>query len=328
MNIELRDRCALFISNRDFIKKNFKWESETWHILCSILFVEAKRNADIEKMKECEKILKENAGVFSEFRGNLKMPMITKMSMADNAEIYFKQVEEVYKLLNNSKWMGSEYKILAAITICDHAEEKEYAAVVKRTQEIYQRMKKEHPFLTSDEDTSFAAMLALSNMDIDALVTEMETNYTFMKKEFFSGNAVQSLSHVLALNKLPVEEKCRKVKAIFDELKNRKRKYGTGYELATLGAVASLDMSVRDIVNEIIDADDFLKEQKGFGTFGIGSTQRLMYAALLVMDTYMPDSKTMQNSVMSSALSIIIAQQIAMMIIMATVITSSTAQNT
>lgn len=115
---------------------------------------------------------------------------------------------------------------------------------------------------------------------------------------------------------------------IFDALKQQKRKYGTSYELASLGAIVSLDLSINDIVNEIIEVDDFLKEQKEFGAFGIGNTQRLMYAALLVMDTYMPDSKTMQNSVMGSTLSMVIAQQTAMLTIMAAMMAGSVSQNT
>lgn len=328
MNQNLKDRCELFISNRDLIKKYFRWENDTMHVLCGILLAGESRHADIEKMMTCEKILKDRTGVFSEFRGNLKMPIITKMSMAENAEIYFSQVEKIYNILNANKWFGSEYKILAAMTICDHARELEYEVIVKRTQAIYQCMKKEHPFLTSDEDTSYAAMLALSDADIGSLIQEMEKCYTFLKKDFISSNAVQSLSHILALNGLPTEEKCQKVKEIFQALKNKKRKYGTGYELASLGAVSLLDLSVEDIVNEIIGVDDFLRVQKGFGTLGIGGAQRLMYAALLVADTYMPESKTMQNSVMGSALSTIIAQQVAMTAIIVTMVVNSTNSDT
>ena len=58
-------------------------------------------------------------------------------------------------------------------------------------------MKEKHPWLTSDEDIPFAAMLAVSDLDTDSLISEMEKNYEILKQKFSDKNAVQTLSHVL-----------------------------------------------------------------------------------------------------------------------------------
>ena len=96
-------------------------------------------------------------------------------------------------------------------------------------------MKNVHPFLTSGEDSIYAAMLALSEQSEEDIVDEAENCYRLLKPEFFSGNAVQSLSLVLTLCEGSAEEKCNAVMELFRELKARGYKYGTEYELSTLG---------------------------------------------------------------------------------------------
>lgn len=326
MNQDMKERCELFIKNRDAIKSAFSWDGDAMAIMGSVLYTGKMVTVDVAKMKECEQILKKKAGFFSDFRGNLKLAMICNMAMSEDPAVYFDGVDEVYKELNKNKIFGSEYRILAAMTIYSNAEADKNAAV-ERTLQIYQGMKKEHPFLTSDEDIAFAAMLAMTDMDIDELMNEMEQCYTAMKKYFSSDNAVQSLSHMLALNDLPVDAKCQRVQEIYGGLKDAKRKYGTGYELSTLGALSMLDFSTREIVEKICEVDDFLKEQKGFGTFGTGNTARLMYATLLTMANYMPESDVMEKAVMGSTLATVIAQQMALIAVVVTTTATTTVNN-
>lgn len=326
MNQSMKERCELFIQNRDAIKGAYKWDGDNIAIMGSVIYTGKMVTVNVDKMKEAEEILKKKTGVFSEFRGNLKLAMICNMAMAEDAATYFDGVNAVYEELNKNKVLGSSYRLLAAMIIyADKNTDK--VAVVERAQKIYQDMKKEHPFLTSDEDITTAAMLAISDMDIAAMIKNMEECYNAMKKTFSSQNAVQSLSHVLALNNQSVQEKCQKVSDIFNGLKETKRKYGTSYELATLGALTMLDMSTEEIVKEICEVDDYLKEQKGFGTFGTGSTGRLMYAALLVMDNYMPETTVMENAVVGSVLATVIAQQMAMICIMTATTTTTIVNN-
>ena len=103
-----------------------------------------------------------------------------------------------------------------------------------------------------------------------------------MKPQFFSGNAVQSLSHVLALGDGRAEEKCSRTLLLYDRLKERGYKYGTDYELPTLGVLALSESDLMEIVTEMTDTDDFLAKQKGLGNWSIGRKQRLMYTGMLV----------------------------------------------
>ena len=90
-------------------------------------------------------------------------------------------------------------------------------------------MQKRHPFLTSVEDSAFYG--SLSEMEEESLIAECENCYQILKPEFFSANAVWSLSQVLALFGGTTEEKCAKTMELFDGLKEVGCRYGTGVSL-------------------------------------------------------------------------------------------------
>lgn len=311
MNQELEKNCGLFIENKGVIEKGFKLESAYIYPMCSSIYTSKKMHVDMDKMKECDKILKGKTGILSDFRGNVRMALVSMMAISEWPEEFLSRVMNTYEMLKKGKLFGSEYLIVAAVAICSNVDAGRQEEIVGKTKEIYKLMKENHPMLTSDEDSIYAALLAVSGLKIEEVIEGMETCYQNLKPKFFSGNAVQSLSHILALCKDAPEEKCKKVMDIFNKLKTQGKKYGTGYELSILGGLALLDMEADTIVSEVIEVDDYLKKQKGFGMLGIGSTQRLMYASLLVMNLHMPETESLQTAALNSVIALIISQQIA-----------------
>lgn len=173
-------------------------------------------------------------------------------------------------------------------------------------------MKAEHPFLTSSEDSALCALLSLSEQPDDVLLRDSEECYRILKPHFFSANAVQSLSHVLALCDGYAESKCERTMELFNKLKLSGYKYGTDYELPTLGILATSGGSLDSIVADIVEINTWLASQKGFGFFSsISTKQRLMYAGILAQKEYYQND-TMQNAAINGTISLIIAQEVAM----------------
>ena len=218
---------------------------------------------------------------------------------------------------------------LVATIVAQMAEPAQYDSIVEKTGEIYQLMKKEHPFLTSSEDGPFAAMLAFTERNPQAMNDEVEKCYELLKPKFFSGNAVQSLSHVLALGEGSAESKCSKFETMFDSLKANGYKYGTDYELATLGALSILDVDAKVAVEELIEVTDYLETQKGYGLLGYTKKQRMMHAAMLVSSTYVKkgDVPVMNSAAISGTIAMIAAQQAAMCAAIAASAAASSASN-
>ena len=310
MKDPLNALCDNFIENRDRIRSGFGWEYSYIYPVCAAIFTNKRQTVNIEQMKECRDILKEKTGIFSNFRGMIQLIVISMMA-ADNApERKLENALEVYSELKEHFWR-SLYLPIVSLVVADMADPREYADIAARTKRIYTLMKKEHPFLTSDEDSVFAALLALSERGDEEIVSETEACFDILKEKFISRNAVQSLSHVLAIGEGSAEDKCRRTIELYNGLKEAGCKYGTGYELATLGVPALLPEDLDTVIGDIKEADKFLSKQKGYGFLGCGKHQRLMHAAMLVSGAYIGDSgNIMDSAAISSAVSLIVAQQI------------------
>lgn len=315
MNIGLQKKCSLFVENRNIIKEIFKWDGDLTALAGSSLFTFSDVTVNKEKLIQCNEILKHHFGSLSEFRGNAKIPLICQMAIMDNPESYLLSVKKTYELLNKSKVFGSDSKLISAITISSHIAITDIEKYIDRTYEIYNNMKENHKWLTSVNDLPFAAMLAVSDMDVDKLSIDMENCYNLLKDKF-EKNAAQSLSHVLALCDGDADKKCNKVCEIFDGLKIAKHSYGANYELASLGTISSLNVSNEQLIKEICEVDDYLKSQKGFGSLSISSYSRRMYASLIVMNSHQKAQTNNQIAVINNILSMSLSMEACMIIIL------------
>ena len=57
MNAKLQSKCELFLRNRNAVSKKFMFEKGMMSIAAGLIFAGADKEADIEKLTECRKIL-------------------------------------------------------------------------------------------------------------------------------------------------------------------------------------------------------------------------------------------------------------------------------
>ncbi|MBQ7916553.1 MAG: DUF4003 domain-containing protein [Firmicutes bacterium] len=302
------------MENRDQIKSAFPWDSSYIYPVCASLFADRSMSVDPQRLKACEELLKEKTNIFSNYRGIVKLALLSMLAVDNSPELKLEHSLQVYDILKKH-FFTSEYLPIASMIITERVAPAQYHTVAARTKHIYQLMRQEHPFLTSNSDCLFAALLALSTHTDEDIVHESEYCYDRLKSTFFSADAVQSLSHVLALNEGPGDEECQRTIDLYRLLKSRHCVYGTGHELATLGVLALLPAPLETIADDLLEVDAFLSKQKGYGFFGMTRTQRLMHAAMLVSSDYIhhpPQNVVMPTVALNSTLAIIISQSAAM----------------
>lgn len=340
MREELKVLCKEFIENRDLAKEAFVWESSYMPPICAGILTDKNQTLTADKLKEYKQMIKDKTGIFSNFRGTGISPMACMLATGDDAEKLLADALEIHEELKKHFW-SSQYLPLVSMIVAQMAEKDRYSYIVQRTKQIYDLMKQEHPFLTSSEDGPFAAMLAFAECSPEAITAEVEKCYQILKPKFFSGNAVQSLSHVLALGEGSAEMKCRKLEELFDALKAKGYKYGTDYELATLGALSILPFDTANMVRDVVEVADFLEGQKGYGFLGATKKQRLMHAATLVSKAYVGEQgasltgqflgkengRIMTSAAINSAIAMIAAEQAAMCAAIAASAAASSASN-
>lgn len=311
MKGELKGYCDLFIENRDVVKSCFSMESAYLYPICAAILTDRGMRGNPERLKRCRDQLKEHTGAFSQFRGNARLPMIAMMAVDSNPALRLQYTCQVYDLLKDYFW-GCGYLCVAAMVIADLVEPEYYKQMAEHTRHIYGLLKSKHPFLTGSEDSVFSALLAVSKKTDERIVEETEQCYVLLREHFRNANAVQSLSHVLALCEGKAEEKCAATVELFQGLKERGCYYGTSYELATLGVLAAVPGDRQSLLQDLVDVDAYLATKKGYGFFGIGKKQRLMHAAMIVTGQQMKQCRTMVTAASYSVLALIAAQQAAM----------------
>ena len=101
---------------------------------------------------------------------------------------------------------------------------------------------------------------------------------------------------------------------LYNTFAEHKMKYGTSYhEFASLGSLIDIDVDTDELVDEIIETAEYLKNGKGFGGWSMDKKQRLMFAAMLVGDSYEADKVLIDNAAVSSTVAMIIAEEVAVM---------------
>ena len=324
----IQKKCDLLIENQAAIQKAFLFENGLIRTIAASSFTEQDKTLDVELMKEARSILRKKQGMFSELRGNNEIIASAKMALSGSPERYIDEVIEVYKKFQKGKFFDSAFRALSAMTICDLGKYEEADAIIEKTNEIISGMKKDHPFLTSDEDTCFATLLALTDKSVDDILAELEDTYQYIKKSFaFHDNASYSLSQVLTTYGGNSEAKREKAIEIFNAFTEAGEKYGKNYELASIGTLIDIEVPTQELVSEIIDAADYLKGNKGFGLLDMSKQTRLLFANMLVTNAYGGESQKTAASVASGVVAQVIAAQVAMMVVIMSLASTSAASS-
>lgn len=315
MEEKLTSLCQLFIENRDAIKKVFGLESVYIYPIAANALTANGVKADVEKLKAAKKIISKNAGLLSYLKGNVATPFAANISFREDPKAYFDKVVKFYNIIKK-QFSRSEYTALLAIILADTVREEEIADVISRGKVLYGMMKEQHPFLTSDKDSVLAGLLALSEKDNTVLIDDMEKCYDLLRIKFSDKSSIHTVSHILALTEGSAREKVEHLIDLFDVLKEKGKKYGQYTELAALAAVSILDDNTEKVVDTIIEIDDFLSKQKGYGLLGLDKKSRMMHATLLTAALY-DTAKLSTESLPGSAIAMMAAQQIAICAVIA-----------
>lgn len=315
--------CESFITNREIIKKVFKGESLLIYPVAANALVSHGVTADEDKLKECRKLIKKNSGALSYLKGQVMMPFAANLSMKEDPKAHFDKVLKIYNVAKK-KFNRSEYSALLAILLADLIHEDSCEAVLTRGKELYDQIKMAHPFLTNEQDSVLAGLLALSEKSDTELIDDMEKCFDLLKIKFSHKSSIQSISHVLALTEGSAREKVEHLNDLYDSLREAGKKFGVYTELSTLAAVSILDNETERVRDRIIGIDDFLSKQKGYGLLGLDKKARLMHATMLTTDLY-DSAQIAQTTASASAIAMAAAQSLAVCVIITSTIAANSA---
>ena len=257
MNESLQALGARFIEDRDAIRAVFKLENDYIYPVCAQIFLAADRPVDKARLDESKALVKSTTGVFSNFRGTIRLPLLCMLAAGDEPEARWERTQRCYGQLKD-EFFGSEYLALAALLLSDRVKEDDIPALAARGKGLYQRMKKAHPFLTGQEDSVFALLLGQSDRSDDELMEDMERCYELLKEHFPAGDGLQTASHVLALSEEDPTDKAFRVVSLFNAIEAAGGKYGKDRQLPILAALTLGQRFAEDLARDILELDGFL----------------------------------------------------------------------
>ena len=161
MRTSLSHRCARFLDARDMLRRAFPFAHAQMIPICAGMAAGQDRPWDAGRLYACRDLIQEETGLFSNFRGAGHLAVITLLALSPAPEERMAFALQGYKVLR-TRFYASQYLPLAALLLADWARGRDLDGVAARAEEIYRRMKREHPFLTGAEDSVFAVLLALS----------------------------------------------------------------------------------------------------------------------------------------------------------------------
>ncbi|MFF2912068.1 DUF4003 family protein [Paenibacillus sp. NPDC057934] len=305
-------KLELFAENALKLKKAFAWQNVMVNRLAALLYTAENKIADDEAIRASYELIKENTGWFSAFRGNSIISIAALLSLSADQEKQLTNTLTVYELMKEDKFRASDYLVISAYQIAAHATSDQYPRTVERAKLFYGSMKAKHRFLTGQDDYIFAAMLGLSDIDVEKGIDRMEQLYAALKPEFRSGNSVQALTQVLILGG-DAPEAAARVLTLRDDFRAHGLRLDKEYTLSSLGVLSLLPCNSEDIVTDVSETYEFLRTQKGLGNWSISKQELLLLSAALLAFKYVDD---VRNGIITTMLStsitnIVIAQQAA-----------------
>lgn len=324
MKPEIKSRIDLFVANTQVVNQEFTWQDGLSKKMTALLYALKGLKVNTTSVINCRDIMKENTGLFSAFRGNLGLPLAGLLSLQNQPEQTFKQVKSAYEILKEAKFYTSEYLTIAAYLMATQAPEKDFEKLAKRSREFYNQMKNKHMFITGSDDVIYSVMLGLTTIDVEVGSDELENVFQALKGQF-PANSVQAVSQILMIGGNDAEL----LKRVFD-LNNtfikRKLRMDRAYTAPSLAVLALLGLSTQTVVDDIANAYEYLRIQKGFGLFSIDKQTGLLLTTAIVASIYAEalNDGVLVASVATTITNILIAQQAA---ITAAVVASTAASS-
>ena len=313
MDRQLENKCLNLVENYRILAAGNKMQFSEMILACAGIFLAAGVTPDMSRIEDCKKLLRSKAGIFSNFRGSDELLVRCKMALAADPALYFENLEREYQHIKS--FFSGEQTFLTAMILAEHGVSAEDHA--EKTKQIYKEMKEAHPWLTSENDLPFAALMAVSGRHASAVYAEAEEIYALLQKNLHADrDTLQMLSHILAIRSGRAEEKCEKLCALAGGLKEAGHSLGRGSRLAILGILADSSLPTDALVDRICEADDFLKQHKPFhGLFGVGKDCRRMFAVQMVHSSISGEDSLGASAMLAASVELAIITMILLMII-------------
>ncbi|VEF46974.1 YeaA [Bacillus freudenreichii] len=310
--MEMKQYIANYIEVYEELRKMMKWKVTDNKILMTIASFYALNQQlfQMERYLMVAEEIKKQAGIFSSIRSESRYITAAMLDGSfEDPEQKIPALFHAYNELIEAKFRRGIFTYIAASVLIKNSgsEPGDFGPVITKAKDIYDRMRKEHFFLTSAEDYPLAMLLASSGRD--DVIERNERFYENLNRHGFrKGNHLQMLSHILTLDKeVNAETLLSRTIEVFDAFKEVGLKQKTVY-YPVMGMLAmippeDLDMHKVHQVYEQLNQTKHFKWQKDLNA---------TLAASFFVKEKLENSTFIETSLHTTLETILQAQQAAM----------------
>jgi len=317
MNNLIQEKLTNFTENYLAIRSDFIWHDNMAKRLAALCYAMEGKKIDTDAIRDSHTLMKDELSVFSGFRGNLAIYIAASLALRDDPSQLLADTLYVHDLLKEAKFWSGDYLSATAFEIAANANKNDYERTVNRTREFYDEMKSYHRFHIGQDDYIFAAMMALSDLDVHTAALKTNQLFRELKRElssFISGGSVLNLAQMLVLGE-STETCVDNMLRLNKVLRKRKVRLDKTYVAPSLGVLGILQVDHNTLADDLISARDYLRAQKGFGAMSVSTPELMLYAVSSVIYAYARAKGDMiRAGAVTSVTNLIIAQQVAMMV--------------
>lgn len=276
-------KCSIeLMENRRKLKKAFPKENCRVHMACAGVYAYKGKLVDVRYLEKCRDVLEKSDSTIWRSTKLPKAVIASIIAVNEASETLLSWTEELYEKLEKA-FPDAENLVIAAFCIAEKIVPERYGQLVQRAEAISRRMEREYPFLGREEESALCAIMAMQQRSDEELLQDAAACYPLLAEIFRHSEAVWALSCVLAMYGGKPEEKCERVRHLYAKLIVAGFRYGTHYELPTLGILAMTKRNSDELVADLVIVCSWLAKEIGGGFWGqISDRQCLLYAGLIV----------------------------------------------
>ncbi|WP_243156356.1 DUF4003 family protein [Clostridium sp. C8-1-8] len=311
MNSLIADRAHLMVDNFHKLKSAFKWDSHLIKHFVAMSHAISNRKVDIQNLSNIKNYIKGHSSWTSYFRGTNELLLVNLLSSQVDYQETFDNIKDIYELMKKNGFTRGPYLPMAAYTLATKLEKSQWDEGIRRMMDFYEGMKKNHFWLTSQDDYVYSAVLATSQLDVEETMNKVEKYYSLLNKNgFYKGNDLQTLSHILALSDGDIEVNCNRAVYLYKKLKENKCRLQHN-ALSTIGLLVLLPQEVDVLVSEIKEVYEYIHSLDGYGFWSLDGSTRTILSSNIVSSYYIDSIKDgITDVAMSNSLiAILIAQE-------------------
>ncbi len=241
-------------------------------------FMAENKPVDVEKLIECNALVKRNFKALSGLRLDFCDFIAAKTALSSNPETYIENLKVSYNAFTNKFGRFSSLTVLPAANIatlrgftsdkCD--------MVVARAWEIYRLLKANHRLAADYNDIFYCYVLATQTKPVERIVEECEVYYSYARR-WLSHDGALRLAEILTVFGKNPEESVNKMRSLIKQLGMAHGWHENRILVTAIAAMYDIEAS------EIKEVSDYLFSRKNFGNGKINSSNRLMLASALVI---------------------------------------------